>query len=845
MGSLTGLAVRLLRESRGRTVLAGLGVALGVAMFTSSLLLLQSVLAAFDNVHQPSTLTVRPAVGELRQAGRPADVTASLAPQTVEQVRALPGVAAVERRVVGSTSVVGSRTPASKPGQRGEITAIFGLDRSASAQLRIDRGRPFLTGRPEAVLLDRFAVEVGVRPGQYVLVSTPEGSRTLSVVGITTGRPADGSPASGGEIYTSLDEAQRLTGLGNRVSALEVTLAPGTVRARWLSEHYRTLGPGVRITAADEGLDTWRASQAFYTGSLAALGFALLLLGVYLAYVTLSSDVAQRTRLYGTLQALGATRKQVRRLVLAEAAVLGGLSSLAGVVAGVGMAAGLVAVWADQLRPLQVPLQVSPVSIAIGLLVGMVLTTVVGWLPARRAARMDVIEAIVDVETQHGDRKPRRWSTAAGVAVLLAALSGRFGRLGGVLSLVAVGLLMPILLPPLVRLAGRAAVRLSPRMGALAVEHVLADARRSARTATLLSIVLALGLMTGIVYDSLLGTFHDQIRAEMGDDDLRLIGLTAFDPAFLAAVGRSPDVVAVDARTGVSTRLVGSGRAENVRMTGVDPSTHFEGHSYLWADGSNERVRSALQRPNTVMVPLALARQFGVGVGGQVAVQTQQGVHAFAVVATYKSLWDGDRLVTSIRSTQTTFGIDRPVELGLRLRAGADPDRVATDLQMRLGDRIAFTTTDRGEALGAATSSVRNLVTPFLAVTVLQGIVAAVGLADAMVLGVLRRRRELAVVRAIGASRRHVRSLIRTETGTLAFAATLLAVPLGIVVAWQFGSAASSGSDAAQGATLDIHYPWPYFPLLVVPAALIALWPAARAGRQAARIDVEAALRTE
>ena len=162
------------------------------------------------------------------------------------------------------------------------------------------------------------------------------------------------------------------------------------------------------------------------------LVFALVavFVGAFIINNTFSITVAQRTREMAMLRAIGASGRQVKRSVLIEAVVVGVLASAAGLAAGIGVASGLQgadvgvrlrhARWADLI--------VARTSMVVSFAVGVVVTVLSAWLPARRAATIAPIAALREVNVDRSAGSARRAVvgtaiTAAGVAALLAGLS--------------------------------------------------------------------------------------------------------------------------------------------------------------------------------------------------------------------------------------------------------------------------------------------------------------------------------------------------------------------------------------------------------------------------------------
>jgi len=107
---------------------------------------------------------------------------------------------------------------------------------------------------------------------------------------------------------------------------------------------------------------------------------------------TLTINVLERTREIGTLRAVGASRRQVQRMIIAEALLLGLFGAALGVLAGVAMSYGFVAAFSGigWRMPYAFPLA----GIIAAIVVGIFLALVAGVLPARNAAKLDIIRAL-------------------------------------------------------------------------------------------------------------------------------------------------------------------------------------------------------------------------------------------------------------------------------------------------------------------------------------------------------------------------------------------------------------------------------------------------------------------
>ena len=233
-----------------------------------------------------------------------------------------------------------------------------------------------------------------------------------------------------------------------------------------------------------------------------------LFVGAFQIFNTFSITVAQRTREFGMLRTLGASRGQILSSVGIEALVLGLLGAVGGLAAGILFAAGINALFkaigADLPNTGTVVLAR---TVIVSLLIGVVVTLVAALAPALRATRITPMAALRESELQ--DSKPRGRLTliaalllgGLGLALMLIGLFGGIeesgtaaGLLGGgaALILFATSLFSPRLVRPLASLAGKPMERVRGLTGRLARENAMRKPGRTATTAAALMIGLAL-----------------------------------------------------------------------------------------------------------------------------------------------------------------------------------------------------------------------------------------------------------------------------------------------------------------------------------------------------------------
>ena len=304
-------------------------------------------------------------------------------------------------------------------------------------------------------------------------------------------------------------------------------------------------------------------------------------MGAFIIFNTFSIIVAQRSRELALLRAIGASRRQVMTSVVLEALIVGLIASVLGILFGIGIAALLKALFsAIGIDLPSTATQLKPRTIVVGLLVGLVVTTVAAVVPARRAARVAPVEAMRESQDAEASSVGRRALvgavvTAFGLAILLYGLFGTPDNaawlIGGGAALVFVGVatLSPLAARPLAGAIGRPirGVSLPARLGR---ENAMRNPRRTASTASALMIGLGLIVMVTILSSSLRASV-DKTLSETLRADLTL-GTSSFTPFSQDVAARVAEVDGVEVVSPL--RLTGFRvNGSDSFLAGVDPAT--------------------------------------------------------------------------------------------------------------------------------------------------------------------------------------------------------------------------------------------------------------------------------
>lgn len=576
-----------------------------------------------------------------------------------------------------------------------------------------------------------------------------------------------------------------------------------------------------------------RDSGAF-TGLLLAFAAISVLVSSIVIANTFAIVVAQQVRALALLRCVGATRRQVFRQVLRDAAVMSLAASLVGLALGYGVVALLVRLSQGSVMELA-EVAVTAAGIAVPLLVGILVTLAAAAVPARRATRVAPLAAMRPEIGLGATRRAGAVRTSFGVALAALGTAGLIygavrhqllvGLAGGAASLVGVVLLGQLLTPALARVVGALPARIAGLPGRLAVDNSRRNPARAAATASALFIGVTLITLMSVGAASAQRSVNAELDRQMPIDAM-IMAPEGLSEQAQDKVARTPGVTAVAHAQLAEVTLESAGRP--IMTTGV----------LGLGDRTAEVVRSGAYagvRDGMVLV----GEKAGVADGS--AVVLRSGDRSLPVRATVRG--QGSPAVT-LATLQRLVG-ERPTapagsQYWVRFADGADGAKITEQLREAVagqrGVQVDSAAAQRAE-LDQVLAILLYVVTGLLGVAV---VIALVGVGNTLGLSVLERTQENGLLRALGVTRRQVRAMLGIEAVVLALVGTVLGIGCGI----GYGVA---GAHALLGRNIDVLVAVPWGRLaLVAGIALAAGWLASIVpGARAAKVPPSAALATE
>ncbi|GAA2736518.1 FtsX-like permease family protein [Streptomyces nogalater] len=635
----------------------------------------------------------------------------------------------------------------------------------------------------EVVLDDAAARAARAGVGDTVTLETAAGRAGFRVSGLA--RAGDGDLGEGPVGWFADARSPALAGHPGKADAIAVLTEDGTDTDAVAAGVRRALaGSGATVHTGDDrgAVEDPGLGQAkeILTGLGGSFGGIAALVAVFTAAGTVALSVAQRAREFALLRAIGATPRQLRRAVAAEALLVAPVAGLAGCLPGVGLAHW----WFGQLKdrgavPEPVHLYISWIPCVVAVGTGLLTALAAGWAAGRRPARIKPGQALTEASVD--GRRPGVLRTALGLGALagggfltvLAARSAGEDAANAALGVVMLFMLAVALLGPLVaRLCAALSGLLLRGLGAaasLAAANSRTNARRLASAITPIVLAMAFASTLTFLHTSESHVAARQLRAGITADHVithpaglptKNVGRAARAPGVRAAVGLLDTRVLVPVGSG-GDRWLRDAAAQGVSGSGAHLA---EVQDLDVRDGSLDRVGGG-----RVAIDTTLAASAGVTVGDRLPMYLPDGTEAGPEVVAVYGRGLGLPAVTMDRAS---------------LAAHVSSGFVST-LLVRGGDArdlapLGEVADGSGYAAQRSAGHELNAWANYTMAAVLGGF-AAVAAVNTLVMTVLDRRRELGVLRLVGATRRQVMGMLRWEGLLVAVAGVVLGTAIAAV----------------------------------------------------------------
>jgi len=855
---LRGLAARKLRVA-----LTGIAIVLGVALMAGTYILTDTINHSFAKIFQTASEGHDVVVTPAQILGR--KVRSEVSPvteQMLETVRRTPGVAEAAGAIFTPGTLLDThRKRLTSPNAPAFVGSV--------SPPRFESFKPvrgsFPTNASQVAIDETTAKRGNLHVGQSMIVAGTSATGRYTIVGIL--RFGGGASFGGaGAALLVPAEAQRLLGETGRYDQINVAAQAGVTPAQ-LRNRIRAELPAivdVRTGAEQAKKDTSDLEEnlSFLRTFLLIFAYVALFVGAFIIFNTFSITVAQRTREFGLLRTLGASRAQIMRSVLYEGLLLGAIGGGLGLAAGIGMAPALN----ELFKAFGAELPDSGTVLAsrtviVSLLVGIVVTLLAGLPPALRATRVPPVAAMREGVQIPPRPLPTRRALVirfvAGLAVVIL-ISTTLGKGIGVVLLVFWAIRLARLLarlrrggerPPkryrVVPALGHALgvlVRWRGITGRLAEENSVRQPGRTLVTAMALTVGLALVAFVAVLASGFKATINRSVDQSFAGslivENTQSGNEQGIPPGVATALRQVPGVQNVTAVAFTVGRLTGS--SSNQTVTAIEPESFAREYRLEWKHGSNTVLGSLGESGAIVTEEFAKSHHLKVGGTMQLLTPTARhvSVQVRGIIHENAGLLKGITISRSLAANGFGQREDAVDFVGYAPGAGNAQVQPAVDrvLNAQYPQTRSRTAAQFKQDLAGQINQLLTLIYVLLALSV---IVSLFGIVNTLILSIYERTKELGMMRAIGTSRRQIRQMIRYESVITALIGGVLGLIVGVVGAVLVTSFALSGSGYVQSIPLGT------LVVLLLVAALAGVFAAQAPARRASRVNMLQAISTE
>ena len=795
------VALKGVRSRWGRVLTTAIAVMLGVAFVAGTLVLSDTITRVFNDlfadVNAGTDALVR--AESTFDDGFGSDIRGRVDQSVLTAVLGTDDVAEAEGEIQGFAQYVDSDGETiGNPGRGAPTLGISWPEIEELNPFVLIDGEP--PRGPDQVVMDKATADDGdFAVGDTVTLLTQSPPQDFTIVGIVRFGAAD-SPGGASVALLDLPTAQALVAEPGKFDAITVVADEGVSQQELVDQLEASLPTdqglealtGAEITK--ETQDAIEQQLSFFTTFLLVFAVIAVIVGAFVIYNTFGILVAQRSRELALFRAIGASRRQVIGSVLVEASFVALVGSVAGLVGGIVLASVL----RSTLNALggglpDGPLIIEANTIVVGLLLGFIVTTVAALLPAYRAARIPPVAALRDIAHDSSGQSRVRVLSGLLITIIGGLLLAQGLFVGGDNALLMVGIgaglvflgitiLGPVLVAPIVAVIGWPVARFRGMTGRLARQNTLRNPKRTSATAAALMIGVGLVGLIAIAAASVSGSIDQAIDESFTGDfviDSGTFGFGGLSPTLADELNDLPEVDAASGiRFGVG-RIGGSGEA----MLGLDPETAFDILDVGIVAGSPEGLDE-----NGIAVKQDRAERDGLQIGDPVEVSFaetgDQELEVAMIFADEDGLVQPANYLIGQAAYQANFAEQFDVQVFVNVADGTSVEEARPAIEGVAETYPNAEVQDIEEFKQAQRDQINQFVAIIYVLLMLAVIIALFGIGNTLALSIIERTRELGLLRAVGMTRRQLRSTVRWEAVLTSVFGTLLGLAIGLFFGW-------------------------------------------------------------
>jgi len=789
------IARRSIRARFGRLIAISLAILAGVSFVVGSFVLADSLRKTFDDlfteISQNVDLRVRSQVAfgedDFQTQRDP------IPDELNDQLLALDEVAATEPVLSRYAQLVAPDGDAVRTQGAPTLGVAWTGNEELSGLIIKGEGRP-PSGMDEVAIDKATADREGFEVGDRIEVITDTGTYPFTITALVGLGDSDGFAGATVAAW-DVETAQQVTGAIGQLDGIDIQLAEGvdpdaaTARIEELvPDNTEVVTRDVIVDEAKRGLNE---IIGLFGNGLLGFAFVTAFVSAFLINNVFQITIGQRLRELAMMRAIGARGGQVRRMIYLEAVIMSFVATVLGIVGGVLVARGLLAVFNSAGAGFPSTSTVlQPRTVVFAFLVGMGITMLSVVVPARRAAKIPPVAAMrpeLGFEALSAKRLIVGSAvTVLGVVLFLLGLFTRTGGTAGLLLLAGGGALLLFLgvasvsstvARPVTRVLGWPVAKLFKTPGMLARENAGRSPRRTSASAAALMIGVALVSAATVFASSLRATFTEILeRGVKADYIVTDESFQGLPPTVAATLAEVPEVAAVTAVRGTIALVEGDQKA----IGAVDPLAFEQLVDIDLREGDFQAMEDG-----GVMVHTDPADDLDLEIGDTVEMTFQNGtVLALPVAGIYGDASLAGNWLISLEtleqvnpaSTNRDFFVAAKLAEGVTAEQGDAAVRAALEPfpQAKVETNAEFR-----ESQEEQIDQLLIVITVLLAFSI---IIAVLGISITLALAVFERTREIGLLRAVGMNKRQTRRTVRWEAVIVSMFGAIVGVVVGTLI---------------------------------------------------------------
>ncbi|NIP29776.1 MAG: FtsX-like permease family protein [Candidatus Dadabacteria bacterium] len=663
-----------------------------------------------------------------------------------------------------------------------------------------DKINKLLTKPGTGLISSQLAQNKGIEIGTKLKAIYGSKIINIEIIGVIDSTTDQISDSFGGLILTDISTAQMLLGKLGVLSQIdlfiEVDTSEGNELIRSIQDYLPT---GIHIKNEDMLLGSARNLTRSFELNLTALSLLALFVGVFLIYNIVSFSVVQRRYIIGTLRSIGATRRQIFKMILVETLIIGITGSIAGLFFGILLGRSIVNMVTRSINDLYFTLTVTSFTLSIetlvkGILAGLLAVIIAALIPAYEASRFRPINILRRSALESIFIKYIRLLSIIGIILLLLGYlliiaptkSLLLSLISVFLILFGFSFLVPLCTTLLMWLFS---IMLSPigLIGRLPPRNIIRSTSRTSVAIASLTIAIAVILSISIMIGSFRSTVVNWLDSALTADifismySTNISSQVGLDSQIIDEISNIPGVLKV---ASVTRLLYDSEDYGIFNIVAVTKDLAAENRDFIWRKSNNADIWEHM-KTDSILISESFSYRNNINPGENMILnlQTDRGARDFQVAGIYYDYGaQGGVILVSDDLYRTLWNDNKITSLGVYATKDQDIEKLAHLLRADLSNYSNLSIRSNDNLKKSAINTFDRTFTVTSALRLLIAIVAFLSVLSALMALQLERSREFGVYRAIGMTVLQLRGMLLFENGLIGIASGLFSIPLGLVI---------------------------------------------------------------